>query len=572
VRELQAEDRNPVNGRKYLWLIPALLIFLIPDLIYLFLSTEESLMEKWMLGFISVSIALILPVLFARNLKLYSILILILSLAFGIISTGIVIFYKSRMNVNTMGAILNTHWKEASEFLSGYEFITAMILLILFGLFILIILNIPKRLPRIISRKLFLAAIALFITGSIWFTLGKGESIRLFLKSNLYKNYYPVYCFKSLSMYYREELRVKENVKKAALIRFNAVRNSKIPVRSLHVLIIGESGRYENWTVNGYQRPTSPRMMNMQNLVSYSDAISSHNETVRSVALTVTNAGARKALHHSAYPGILKLFREAGYRTYWISNQNDWGALPVRVHMTEADSIHCTISSKGVTDEYDGTLLPIIRNSLNGKEDKFLIIHLTANHWSYEKRYPTEFAVFGNINEKSKLGYFDKRRKQELIDIYDNSVLYQDYIISEIVRMLDNTNSVYTMTYIPDHGENLFDDCRNLTGHGTNFTSASFRIPMFICYSDSFAKYYPGKKDALILHKQLPFVVGENLFQSVADIADLQFENSDPVKSIASENYKPLDKRPILLPDLKVVFYEDEVEKEKIEIMKCAGK
>lgn len=572
MRGLQAEDRDPVNGRKYLWVIPALLIFLLPDLIYLFLSSEERLIDKWMLGAISISIALFLPVLLARNLKLYAIIVLLLSLVFGIISTGIVVFYKSRMNVNTMGAILNTHRKEAGEFLGGYEIITALILLILIGVFILIIRNIPKKLPQHITRKIFFVALALFIIGFTWFTMAKGESVRLFLKSNLYKNYYPVYCFKSLSMYYREELRVKENVKKAALIRFNAGRNKKLPLRSLHVLIIGESGRYENWTVNGYHRPTSPRMMEMQNLVSYSDAISSHNETVRSVALTVTNAGARNALQHSAYPGILKLFREAGFRTYWISNQNDWGALPVRIHMTEADSIHCTISSKGVTDEFDGTLLPIIRNSLNGSEDKFLIIHLTANHWSYEKRYPNEFAVFGNINEKSKLGYFDKRRKQELIDIYDNSVLYQDYIISEIVRMLDNTNAVYTMTYIPDHGENLFDDCRNLTGHGTNFTSASFRIPMFICYSDSFARYYPEKQAAITGHKQLPFVIGENLFQSVADMADLHFEKFDPLKSIASSDFKPLDKRPILLPDLKVVFYEDEVEKEKIEIMKCAGK
>ena len=524
-----------------------------------------------MLGSISISLTLLLLWIFKNNLRWFSAIVYLLAITFGVLSAGIILFYKSRMNVNTMGAILNTNLNEASEFIQGYEWIAVLAPLVLIGLFILSVKITPKKLPSAITGKIIALAVFLLISGSSYFLFSKQESTGVFIKNNLFKNYYPVYCFKSVSAYYREEIRVQQNVKKAAAIRFGATR-TKSGNRNIHVLIIGESGRYANWGVNGYARPTTPRMDKFKNLISLQDAISSHNETVKSVALSITMTGAANAKQHSAQPSILKLFREAGYRTYWISNQNDWGALPIRIHINDADSIHCTVGNKGITDEHDGVLLPVISSSLQGAGDKFLVIHLTGNHWSYEKRYPKEFAVFGEINTKTKYSYFDKSRKKELIDIYDNSVLYQDYIIAEIQTLLEKTGSDYTLTYLPDHGENLFDDCRELTGHGTNFTSASFHIPLFITYSDSYALSYPEKVEALLQNKTKPFVVGENLFQTVSDLAAISFTKKRTEWSIASKNFIPFQKRAILLPDLTVSYYEDEVVKENLEIKKCAGK
>ena len=547
------------------------LLFLFPDFFYLLISKEESFAEKMMLGLVSISFTLLLVYLFRNKLRWYSALVYLLAITFGILSSGIIQFYKARMNVNTMGAILNTNANEAAEFIQGYEWIAILVPVILIGLLFLSHKTTPLQLPHSASGKILRVAIVLFAAGSCYFILIKKESAGIFLKNNLYKNYYPIYCLKSVSAYYREEMRVQKNVKKAAAMRFGATRK-KSANRSIHVLIIGESGRYASWGVNGYARPTTPRMQQFRHLISLQDAISSHNETVKSVALTITMTGAAKANEHSAQPSILKLFREAGYRTYWISNQNDWGALPIRIHINDADSIHCTVGNKGITDEHDGVLLPVINNTLQGTADKFLVIHLTGNHWSYEKRYPKEFAVFGELNTKTKYSYFDKSRKKELIDIYDNSVLYQDHIIAEIQSMLEKTGSDYTLTYLPDHGENLFDDCRELTGHGTNFTSASFHIPLFITYSESYAQNYPDKVEALLLNKSKPFVVGENLFQTVSDLASIHFPKRRNEWSIASKDFIPFQKRAILLPDLTVSWYEDEVKKESIEIQKCAGK
>lgn len=60
---------------------------------------------------------------------------------------------------------------------------------------------------------------------------------------------------------------------------------------------------------------------------------------MRSVTINITPVGAANFEDHSKYRSIMQLFREVGHKTYWLSNQNDFSAAIVRIHMMDADSV-----------------------------------------------------------------------------------------------------------------------------------------------------------------------------------------------------------------------------------------
>jgi glucan phosphoethanolaminetransferase (alkaline phosphatase superfamily) len=266
----------------------------------------------------------------------------------------------------------------------------------------------------------------------------------------------------------------------------------------------------------------------------------------------------------------LHLFSEAGFKTYWISNQKD-DASRLRIHMEDADSIYCTMGFKSITESYDEVLFPHFKNILSQNKNLFVIVHLNGNHLKYEERYPPAFNVFGKDHaaKLTKEGYYNVRSKQQVTDYYDNSILYQDFILDSLISLMNSTGRTGCLLYSSDHGEDLFDDCRNLTGHGATFTEASFRVPFFIYSNEFFNVNYPEKVSNLLKNRNKKITAGEDIFYSLADLANINFPSLDLKKSISSSEFTEQAKRMILLPENKVAPFEDQVIKEKEQVEKC---
>ena len=128
---------------------------------------------------------------------------------------------------------------------------------------------------------------------------------------------------------------------------------------------------------------------------------------------------------------------------------------------------------------------------------------------------------FAALNEKS-----DPR----VLDSYDNSVAYTDWFLGQIIRQARQLTVPATVTYIADHGEDLYALDGN-TGHGTaTYTQHQFDIPAFIWMNGPFRDAHPDKVRAILLNAGKE-IRSHNVFYSMADLMGIQWPGASPART-----------------------------------------
>ncbi|MEO5569917.1 MAG: phosphoethanolamine transferase [Bacteroidia bacterium] len=559
-----------LHSLKSFWIFLLFAIFLLPDLYFTFAIDFITFAHRFFALLISVGFFSAILFIFRNKLKIVTWIVFACSLVLGSFSLGMLIFYKARLNVNAYAAVVNTNAEELKEFIDGYVLPLIISWLALVFIFILISKFIPRKLEEKFAWKMLLAGVLLFIISGLYFTRYEKFGYHAYVREIINKECYPLYCYNAVSSYKGEAKNLAKNRKIASQFSFHAVNMDADSAKKIIVLVIGESCRKQNWSAYGYQRETTPLLNKRKSIVFFDDAITSHNSTLKSLAIMLTPVGAANYEDHSKSRSILHLFKEAGYKTYWISNQKD-DAYRLRIHMEDADSISCTTGFKSITESYDEVLIPQFKNIISQNQNLFIVVHLNGNHLKYEDRYPPAFDIFGkdNMDKLNKEGYYNVRSKQKVTDYFDNSMLYQDFILDSLISMIETGNKTSCLFYASDHGEDLFDDCRNLTGHGGTFSEASFRIPFFVYVDSTFQKNYSGKYSALLKNKNKKIIAGEDIFYTLSDLANINFPGRQVTKSISSVDFTEQEKRMILLPDNKIAAFEDQLIKEKELVEKC---
>ena len=159
---------------------------------------------------------------------------------------------------------------------------------------------------------------------------------------------------------------------------------------------------------------------------------------------------------------------------------------------------------------------------MESKKDKILLVlHTSTSHGpTYYKKYPPQFNKFTPVCENVELG---KCTQQELINAYDNTIVYTDFILSSLIgelKSLEQYNS--TMFYVSDHGESLGE--KNLYMHGVPASIApkeQLEIPFIVWLSDD-AKTL---KNNQVLHQH-------NVFHSILDFLGIESPIYDENRSI----------------------------------------
>jgi len=119
--------------------------------------------------------------------------------------------------------------------------------------------------------------------------------------------------------------------------------------------------------------------------------------------------------------------------------------------------------------------------------DILIVLHQRGSHGpAYYKRYPKSFEKF---TPTCKTNQLEKYTKDEIGNAYDNSILYTDYFLSKVIKLLkQNTNHFETaMLYLSDHGESLGKN--NLYLHGLPYFIApetQKHIAAIMWFGDSF--------------------------------------------------------------------------------------
>ena len=308
------------------------------------------------------------------------------------------------------------------------------------------------------------------------------------------------------------------------------ILNSKIPDASTNpasqkprvkniVLIIGESLQRGHMSLYGYGIRTTPLLEGLEasgNLIKFSDTISPY-ATTNQVLMRLLNFSNYESERQKAWfrsLSIIDMFSLSGYRTFWISNQEAFGAHALSAKSAADRADGETFLSKSnlyetVRIKPDGALLPLINQAKAGQSERnFYVIHLIGNHMDYSLRYPEGFGKFSAADVKAKLTSDQKK----VVAYYDNSVLYNDFVINEIFKIFSADDSL--IVYLSDHGENLYENGR--LGHGME-SRFSYEIPLLFIASREFLTANAELWQRLEAAKDKPFM-SDDLAHLLADI------------------------------------------------------
>lgn len=245
---------------------------------------------------------------------------------------------------------------------------------------------------------------------------------------------------------------------------------------NLFVLVIGESQSASHIQAYGYQKATTPKLMERlkePNHLLFNNVFSSWPQTVQALSYALTNANQYNQVEVSDAYSLIEIARAVGFDTYWLSNQRKYGMYetPITVISSTANHEIWTNGSakmEGVFfDEELVNRLPKVAPNKN----TLIIIHLMGSHQKYEKRVPKEFRQFTGADE--------------VVASYDNSILYTDYVVDEIYNKAKKNPAFKALVYFSDHGE----EPHVVGGHDpVNVTYQMLKVPLFVYLSDSYRK------------------------------------------------------------------------------------
>jgi glucan phosphoethanolaminetransferase (alkaline phosphatase superfamily) len=345
--------------------------------------------------------------------------------------------------------------------------------------------------------------------------------------------------------FYKERVYLADLNRRSANFRFGAHLDGDAAAAQqpqVVVMVIGESSRYDRWSLNGYARDTNPLLSQEANLVPLADVITSVSATRLSVPVIVSRKPATESLKDGfSEKSFLTAFNEAGYKTFWLSNQISFGKFdtPVSVFAKEADTVEF-LNLGGFTDSsnYDEVLFdPLQRAVADAAPKKLIVLHTLGSHWNYSHRYPKQFDQWlPSLYGVDKPAYTDIRIKDQLNNSYDGSILYTDWFLDHVIGTLKESQQSAAMLYVSDHGQTLYDGACRLAFHGHN-TQYEFHVPAFAWYSDAYAQQYPAKVAQLRRHRGARLAT-ENMFHTLLDIGDVRYPDERLEWSFVNPRFK----------------------------------
>jgi glucan phosphoethanolaminetransferase (alkaline phosphatase superfamily) len=342
--------------------------------------------------------------------------------------------------------------------------------------------------------------------------------------------------------FYKERVYLADLNRSSASFRFHARSAQDAAAPQVVVMVIGESSRYDRWSLNGYERETNPLLSQEANLVPLSDVITSVSATRLSVPVIISRKPATESLKDGfSEKSFIAAFKEAGFKTFWLSNQISFGKFdtPVSVFAKEADVVDF-LNLGGFTDNsnYDEVLFgPLQHAVIDPAPKKLIVLHTLGSHWNYSHRYPKQFDKWlPSLYGVDKPVYTDIRIKPELNNSYDSSILYTDWFLDGVLKTLKASEQPAAMLYVADHGQTLYDNSCRLVFHGHN-TQYEFHVPAFAWYSDAYGERHPDKVEQLRRHRKARLST-ENIFHTLLDLADVRYPDERLAWSFVNPQFK----------------------------------
>lgn len=446
-----------------------------------------------------LNLALLLPMLFEKHvirsvLRFIFLAVILLPVFFilGYYSVTSTVFAP-----DTLLAIAQTNIQEAIEYAKDNFSCKTIFLIILTNAFVFFVAI--KNTQKILWNKYNLFLVLFCITACLVGVYKYRDNIITDI---------PKQASKTLAQYKnfsKERTDRKDNMSKLLL--------SHKPEAGVYVLVIGESQNRAHMQAYNYHRATTPwldSMKNDKNMLLFTKAYSCHTHTVPTLlyALTAKNQYNNIAVKNAV--SVLEVAEAAGFETVWLSNQVKYSAwdTPVTSIASEANQqkwINSTLGESTNTDYFDGNLIEELEK-IKITDKMLIVMHLMGNHGSYEQRYPKAFEKYDGKNT---------------IDKYDNSIIYNDYVMSQVYKRARKIPNFKGLVYCSDHADAID---KNLSHDAAQFDFDMTHIPLYIYLSDSYIQNNSAKYKSLEKQKNKLFT-NDLLFNLMLGVLGINLNN-----------------------------------------------
>jgi lipid A ethanolaminephosphotransferase len=255
--------------------------------------------------------------------------------------------------------------------------------------------------------------------------------------------------------------------------------------KTVVILVIGEAARAKDFQLYGYQRPTNP-LLSKTGVIALRNATACATYTTAAVRCMLSNVDTASPFA-KRYEPLPTYLQRNGVDVIWRTR--NWGEPPIRVETYQRAgdvAADCT----GAHCAYDEVLLAGLKQRIeaSASERVFVVLHQSGSHGpAYYEKYPPEFEYFRPVCRSVELS---QCTHDELVNAYDNTIVYEDYFLSRVVDVLRQLKSTAALLiYMSDHGESLGE--YGIYLHGIPYAlspDVQKDIPFIVWMSDEFIR------------------------------------------------------------------------------------
>ena len=259
------------------------------------------------------------------------------------------------------------------------------------------------------------------------------------------------------------------------------------------------------------------------NFLLFQNCYASWSQTVPTLQRALTEQSQYNDKDFVDSCSIIDVARKSGYETWWFSNQGRDGQYDSVITLVAkgADHAEWTDDSYNFSDKYDIVLLDYLKK-VHPQKNNFIVLHIMGSHIYYNNRYPGEFAKWKTA---------DGTGMATAGVSYANSILYTDFVLSQIFNYaLENLN-LQAMVYFSDHGENL------VISHNPDvFSFDMVRIPMFMYLSPEYQSTLPEQTAILRQHRNRYFT-NDMLYDTICGLLNAPSHRYEARQDFTSPDY-----------------------------------
>lgn len=485
------------------------------------------LVLKDLIRTVPVCCFMLVPIFIApESLKWYLLLIHIIFTPLLFLELAHIYLFKTRIGLNTFFSLFVTNMTETKEYLKQNISPIVYILAFLFMIMpVILILNIAGG-GISVNLSVRLAVTVILLTGSFPFFRNLFKTGFKFKDGYILNPYSNV--FYHFYLYKKQYKALKKVLSEHQTTPFKDIASSLASDEAqTYVVIIGESANRNHLSLYGYNRQTTPFSESVKDdLLIFKKVTSPFAQTLPVLERVLTFMDKDHLDFLTKKGTIIDYFKQAGFKTYWFSNQYALADTLITAVSSQADwekSYNFSGMKRFEKTGFDGDMLPDIERILNQKDvkKKVLFIHLIGSHSAYANRYPADWVFFKDSLENKNLS----SEGHKMLNAYDDSIRYTDFVVNEIIKKVQAQDDTAFTLYFSDHGEDIYDSTdKRILGHNELANDPMTQVPFILWLSEKYQKKFPRVVEALKNNLNKSYNT-ENVIHTILSLAGLSNED-----------------------------------------------